>query len=127
MRLLLDTHVFIWAVTANRRLKPAQRAWLESAEEIHVSSASIWEVAIKAQLGKIDADADELAAAITNSGFVELAVTARHAAAVSRLPLHHGDPFDRILVAQAFTEPLRLVTVDRLLCAYGPNIDLLPA
>jgi PIN domain nuclease of toxin-antitoxin system len=89
-----------------------------------VSAASIWEIAIKARLGKIDADADLLADAIDGSGFQELPVSARHAAAVAKLPLHHTDPFDRLLLAQAFLEPLRFVTVDGALAAYGGAIDI---
>ncbi len=125
MRLLLDTHVFIWSVMANRQLKSDARAYLASAQAVYVSAASIWEIAIKAQLGKIEGDAQAFAAAIETSGFEELAVTAAHAAAVARLPLHHRDPFDRLLLAQAFSEPLRLVTADRALAAYGGAVELL--
>jgi PIN domain nuclease of toxin-antitoxin system len=124
MRLLLDTHVFLWAVTANRRLKSRTREFLSEADAVYVSAASIWEIAIKAKLGRIEADADSLAAAIDGSGFQELAVSARHAAAVSRLPLHHTDPFDRLLLAQAFLEPLRFVTVDATLAAYGGPMEI---
>jgi PIN domain nuclease of toxin-antitoxin system len=124
MRLLLDTHVFLWAVTANRRLKSSTREFLSQADVVYVSAASIWEIAIKARLGKIDADADLLADAIDGSGFQELPVSARHAAAVAKLPLHHTDPFDRLLLAQAFLEPLRFVTVDGALAAYGGAIDI---
>src|SRR5687767_7634342 len=106
MRLLLDTHLFLWAVGANPLLKPAVRRVIESAEQVYVSAASIWEIAIKARLGKIEADPDELVAAIEASGFQVLPVSAAHAAAVWRLPLHHHDPFDRLLVAQGITEPL---------------------
>lgn len=125
MRLLIDTQVFIWSVTASRQLKMEARARLASAEVVYVSSASIWEIAIKSRLGKIEGDAEEFANAIEASGFVELPVTARHAAAVAKLPLHHTDPFDRMLLAQAFTEPLRLVTADRVLAAYGGAIEIL--
>jgi PIN domain nuclease of toxin-antitoxin system len=127
MRLLLDTHVFIWAVTDNRRLKATARALLASAQEVYVSSASIWEIAIKSRLGKLESNADELAAAIETSGFIELPVTARHAAEVARLPLHHSDPFDRMLLAQAFSEPLRFVTADRTLEIYGGSLEILPS
>ncbi len=124
MRLLLDTHVFLWVVTDSARLDSAARHRIASAERTFVSAASIWEVAIKARLGKIDADADALAAAIEASGFEELPVRAAHAATVQRLPLHHADPFDRLLVAQALTEPLRLLTADAALAAYGDMVDL---
>lgn len=80
---------------------------------MYVSAASIWEILIKSQLGRIDGDPEHLAAAIQPSGFQELPVSAAHAAAVAKLPPLHTDPFDRLLVAQAFTEPLRLVTAER--------------
>ena len=119
MRVLLDTHIFLWAVAGSPMLKPAARRILESAEQVFVSSASIWEVAIKARLGKIKVDPAALVAAIEPSGFLELPVSMAHAAAVHRLALHHNDPFDRLLIAQALTEPLRLVTADSVLSAYG--------
>ena len=125
MRLLLDTHVFLWAVTANRRLKPKVRDYLSQADAVFVSAASIWEIAIKSRLGKIDGDPLTLANAITESGFEELDMSAKHAAAVYSLPLHHADPFDRLLLAQAFLEPLRLITADKTLLAYGGSIELI--
>jgi PIN domain nuclease of toxin-antitoxin system len=125
MRLLLDTHIFLWAVTANRRLKSSTREFLSRADAVYVSAASIWEIAIKARLGKIEADAAFLVDAIDSSGFQELPVSASHSAAVAKLPLHHSDPFDRLLLAQAFSEPLRLVTADPVLAVYGGAIELL--
>ena len=125
MRLLLDTQVFLWAVTANRRLKPSNREFLSRADAVYVSAASIWEIAIKARLGKIEADVAYLVDAIDRSGFYELPVSAAHAAAVAKLPPHHHDPFDRLLLAQAFLEPLRFVTADSALQAYGGAIELL--
>jgi PIN domain nuclease of toxin-antitoxin system len=124
MRLLLDTHVFLWAVTGNRRLKPKTRAFLSRADAVFVSAASIWEIGIKAQLGKIEADAASLADAIDGSGFQELPVSAHHAAAVAKLPPYHTDPFDRLLITQAFLEPLRFVTADGALAAYGGAIEI---
>ena len=124
MRLLLDTHIFLWAVAGSPRLKPAARRLIESAEQVYVSAASIWEVAIKARLGKIEADPQALAEAIAASGFLELAVRATHAAGVARLAAHHADPFDRLLLAQALAEPLRLVTADAALVQYGDIVLL---
>lgn len=118
MRLLLDTHVFLWAVAGSTKLKPATRRLIEAADEVYVSAASIWEVAIKSRLGKIDADVDELVAAITDSGFFELPVRSLHASATRQLPLHHNDPFDRLLVAQALSEPLRLLSADAIMTRY---------
>ncbi len=119
MRLLLDTHIFLWAVAGSASLKPATRRLIQSADRVHVSAASLWEIAIKAQLGKLDANPDELTEAIGQSGFVELPVRAAHAAAVARLPPHHNDPFDRLLVAQALSEPLKLLTADAMLARYS--------
>ncbi len=124
MRLLLDTHVFLWAVAGSASLKPAARRLIEEAEEVYVSAASIWEIAIKARLGKLKADPTELAAAIAPSGFLELPVSAAHAARVASLERHHDDPFDRLLIAQALTEPLRLMTVDKALAPYSDLVLL---
>jgi PIN domain nuclease of toxin-antitoxin system len=125
MRLLIDTHVFLWAVTRNRQLKVKVRRTLAEAEAVYVSAASLWEIAIKVRLGKLEGDPMQLADAIEASGFRELPVTARHAAAVAGLPMHHTDPFDRLLLAQAFMEPLRLVTADRALAAYGGAVEII--
>jgi PIN domain nuclease of toxin-antitoxin system len=124
MRLLLDTHIFLWAVQGNASLKPRVRRMMEAAEQIYVSAASIWEIAIKTRLGKIEASAVDLVDAIEASGFFELPVRARHAVRVADLPLHHTDPFDRLLVSQAMVEPLRLLTVDTVLCQYSDLVTL---
>lgn len=119
MRLLLDTHIFLRAISGDVRLKAATRATLDAADAVYVSAASIWEIAIKAALGKIDADADELVKVCEQSGFIDLPVRTTHAAQMAHLPPHHNDPFDRLLIAQAIVEPLRLVTSDRLLAQYS--------
>jgi PIN domain nuclease of toxin-antitoxin system len=124
MRLLLDTHVFLWAVADSPSLTSEARRTIANADEVYVSAASIWEVAIKAGLGKIQVDIGQLAGAIGASGFVELPVTVAHAASVSGLPHHHRDPFDRMLVAQAMTEPLVLLTADAMLSQYGGLVRL---
>ena len=125
MRLLLDTQIFVWSVQASGQLSAAARRMITDADAVFVSIASIWELALKAQLKKVEGDVQALADAIEPSGFRELAVTGRHAAAVSQLPLHHSDPFDRLLLAQSFSEPLHLLTADRRLAAYGGNVRLL--
>ena len=89
-----------------------------------MSAASLWEIAIKVRLGKIDADPDELIAAIGRSGFTELPVRASHASGVARLKMHHNDPFDRLLVAQAVAEPLKLLTADAALARYSDLVVL---
>jgi PIN domain nuclease of toxin-antitoxin system len=124
MRLLLDTHVVLWVLADAPQLSELARRRIAAAEAVCVSAASIWEVAIKAGLGKIDADAAVLAAAVEASGMSALPVRAEHAAAVQRLPLHHADPFDRLLVAQAQYEPLRLLTADAVVARYGEFIEL---
>ena len=122
MRLLLDTHILIWALGEPKRLPKEVRAALESpTNEVLFSAASIWEIAIKAQMGRANFKVApaEIAQAAVDSGFVELPVRAEHGARVSSLPLHHRDPFDRLLVAQAMTEPCRLVTADAILGGYS--------
>jgi PIN domain nuclease of toxin-antitoxin system len=119
VRLLLDTHIFLWVVNQSPRLNAKTRSFLESAAAIYVSSASIWEIAIKVRLGKMKADPDAMLSLIGASGFKELPVLGRHATGVAKLPLHHGDPFDRLLVAQAISELMHLVTEDPHLAAYS--------
>lgn len=118
MRLLLDTHVFLWSVTDDRKLTKAARKLILDADDVFVSSASIWEASIKAGLGKLDVDVNLLVSEIEASGFSELPVRAVHAAVVRDLPDIHRDPFDRLLVAQALSEPLHLVTSDSHLSKY---------
>ena len=118
MRLLLDTHIYLWSVTDDPKLTKAARKLILEAEEVFVSSASIWEASIKTSLGKLDADVDLLVSEIEASGYLELPIRAVHAALVRSLPDIHRDPFDRLLVAQAMAEPLRLMTADGHLSAY---------
>lgn len=117
MRLLLDTHVFLWVRTDDRRLSPEVRRAIVEADVVLVSAASAWEMTIKAALGQI-----ELRASVTDGirdpGFQELLITAVHAEAVAHLPRLHGDPFDRLLVAQASLLGLTLVTADAAVRAY---------
>ncbi|KVL22488.1 type II toxin-antitoxin system VapC family toxin [Burkholderia sp. MSMB1826] len=124
MRLLLDTHIFLWSVTDDPKLSARARRLIADADERFVSSASIWEAAIKAGLGKLDVDVDRLVRVLRASGFRELPVRAVHGAAVRNLPSHHRDPFDRLLVAQAQHEPLRLVAADGHLARYGMSVVL---
>jgi PIN domain nuclease of toxin-antitoxin system len=117
--LLLDTQVYLWYLADSRKLSGRARSEIASAEEVFVSAVSIWEAAVKAGLGKLSAAPDDLVAGISASGFVELPVSARHAARVAALPQHHRDPFDRLLVAQAIHEPLHLLTADGALRRYS--------
>lgn len=126
MRLSLDTHIFLWAVTDDPRLPSQVREIIEDAAvPVYVSAACIWEITIKVGIGRLDADPAVLARAIGASGFEELAITAHHAAAVARLDPLHRDPFDRLLVAQAEVEELTLATVDEAVRRY-PRLRLLP-
>ena len=125
MRLLLDTQIFLWAVMGSAKLKAEARKAMRDADEIYVSSASIWEIAIKSGLGKLNADPKLIVAAIGDSGFMELPVYSRHAAMVSELPQHHRDPFDRLLLAQAMSEPLQLLTTDTTLAKYSELVRVI--
>jgi PIN domain nuclease of toxin-antitoxin system len=128
MRILLDTHLLLWALGAPARLPAAAReAILDAANEVLFSAASIWEIAIKAGLGRADFRANpvEIARAAVASGIDELPVRAQHAALTAQLPRHHRDPFDRLLLAQAMTEPARLLTVDAALETYSELVVVL--
>ena len=124
MRILLDTHIYLWWLQDSPRLSVQARSNIESATEVYVSSASLWEAAIKIGIGKLDADITELAAHISLSGFIELPVIAKHSIQLARLPELHRDPFDRMLIAQAMCEPLRLITADQQLVSYSELVDL---
>jgi len=95
------------------------------APQIYVSSVSIWEVAIKVATRKLKIDVDILISNIADSGFFMLDITYAHAAAVANLPLIHRDPFDRMLVAQAMCEPMKLLTADRVLADYSPLVEVI--
>ena len=113
----------MWALADPERLGAVAREALEDpAHEVFASAASIWEIAIKAGLGKIEFPLDALAPSMSAAGVTELPVSIRHATAVRDLPAHHRDPFDRMLVAQAIVEGLVLVSRDRQLGAYGVRI-----
>lgn len=121
MRVLLDTHILLWALLEPARLAPFHREMLESPEhEVFFSAANIWEIAIKRALSRPDFDAEPevVRAAGLATGFHELPISGWHAAAVRHLPDHHRDPFDRLLIAQAKTEPMRLLSTDRVIDLY---------
>ena len=123
MKVLLDTHAFLWWLGDDPKLSPAARAAIRDPDAlVHVSAASIWEIAIKVKLGRLDVQDSDCAAEIEANGFVELAITARHAQSAGALPRHHDDPFDRMLIAQAQLEDLVLITHDRRLRRYGTRI-----
>ena len=127
MRLLLDTHLLLWALGDPDKLDAATRNLVEDpANEVLFSAASIWEIAIKAALGRADfvVRPEAVVQAALDTGFGELPVRAAVAARVADLPAHHRDPFDRLLVAQAMAEPVLLYTVDPLLPPYTDLVKL---
>jgi PIN domain nuclease of toxin-antitoxin system len=119
MRLLLDTHIFCWSFYEPEKLSRRALEVINGAEEVFVSSASIWEVAIKVRLGKMNAEPFELFEQIAANDFYELPVLGKHALIVATMPPYHSDPFDRLLIAQAMSEPLHLLTVDPQLRQYS--------
>ncbi len=129
MRVLLDTHVALWAISDPQRLPARTRAALiDDANVVVVSVASLWEIAIKHRLrrgapGDMTVSAAEAALEFEAAGFEFLGVTVQHAVAIADLPPIHSDPFDRMLIAQARSEPLRLVTHDATVAAYGDWIE----
>lgn len=119
MNLLLDTHVFLWWCDDHKRLTRAARQAIASPENtIYLSVASAWELAIKQALGRVKV-AGELEEAVRSNDFLPLGISFEHARVAGLLPQHHGDPFDRMLIAQAKTDGLTLVTHDVLFRPYG--------
>jgi PIN domain nuclease of toxin-antitoxin system len=128
MRLLLDTHILLWALGEPTRLDHTTLDLLEDpTNEVLFSAASIWEIAIKVRLGRADFPVRPraIAESARATGFIELPVRAATAAGVVDLPLHHRDPFDRLLVAQAIAEPARLFTADPKLAVYSELVTLI--
>ncbi|HSF15085.1 MAG TPA: type II toxin-antitoxin system VapC family toxin [Vicinamibacteria bacterium] len=125
MRLLLDTHTLIWWLTDDKRLLSPERDAISDGETIaHVSAATLWEISMKRNLGRIDVDEDELSARLEGNAFVELSITSRHGRRAGSLPRHHDDPFDRMLIAQAQEEQLILVSYDGAFRDY--DVELMP-
>ncbi len=118
-RLLLDTHAFLWWLADSSKLKrDARSAIADSSALVHVSAVTVWEIAIKARLGKVNPGTKNLDREIAANQFSELKISARHALVAGNLPLHHDDPFDRMLIAQAQLEGLTIVTHDETFAAY---------
>lgn len=117
MKLLLDTHALLWWLAGEPLAPAATRAIADAGNLVAVSSASVWEIAIKASIGKLEVD-DDIVLAIHDGRFEPLPVTIDHAAAVRALPHHHRDPFDRMLIAQARLEGLTIATRDPAFASY---------
>ena len=118
MKLILDTHAVLWWLNDDRKLSREARSGIATAERVWVSAASGWEVAVKKARGRLRVR-EPLWATVAADNFTELPFTLRHAEELERLPRHHGDPFDRILVAQARVESAIVVTHDRAFERYG--------
>ena len=125
MNILLDTHVAQWAITDNPKLPKKARELIESSKSsVWISAATVWEIAIKHSLGRgeMPVSSQDALRYFRESGYRFLPVAPEHATAVEDLQPHHSDPFDRILVAQALVEPMRLVTHDPMVARYSDTI-----
>jgi PIN domain nuclease of toxin-antitoxin system len=126
LRLLLDTHVLLWWLADDRRLKaPERRAIADRETLVYVSAVTIWEIAIKRTLGRLDVDLEALERELEAGGLIELPIKWRHAKGTAALPRHHDDPFDRLLVSQSQAEGLVLVSYDAAFRDY--DVAVLPA
>jgi PIN domain nuclease of toxin-antitoxin system len=126
MNVLLDTQIALWAITDSPRLSPlARKHILAPGTTVYFSAASVWEIAIKYRIarGDMPVSGEDAASLFRKAGYTELSISAAHAAATGALPMHHADPFDRLLIAQACHEPLRLLTHDKQLLAYAGPIE----
>ena len=124
MRVLLDTQLYLWFLADSSKLSKKSRKTIAESDTVFVSAVSIWEAALKVGLGRLAVSMDDLLQGIEGSGFRELPITARQSVLVSDLPSHHRDPFDRLLIAQAIHEPLRLLTADSSLQPYSDLVEL---
>jgi len=118
IRLLLDTHVYIWSVAKDRKMPTDFRELIAEADQVFVSTARIWELSIKSARGKLEPDGERAIDELEGQPVTVLPVQLKHALAVRNMPDLHRDPFDRLLVAQARTEVLRFLTVDSELSEY---------
>jgi len=125
LNLLLDTHIALWAIADSPKLPKKARELIESPKStVWISAATVWEIAIKHSLGRGDMPVSSQNALryFRESGYRLLHIEPEHATAVENLPAHHADPFDRILVAQALVEPMRLITHDPMVARYSDTI-----
>jgi PIN domain nuclease of toxin-antitoxin system len=126
MRLLIDTQLLLWTAGQSARLSPQARSLIgDPANELLFSAASLWEIVIKAGLGRGDfrVDANQLRRGLLNNGYRELAITGEHAVAVMSLPMIHRDPFDRLLLAQSMVEDITLLTSDTVMAQYPVTVQ----
>ena len=125
MRLLLDSHVLLWMVSADKRLDSTTRRRLAEADVLYVSAVTIWELAIKRALGKLDVDIGVLVDRMSQDGLVPLPIVHLHGVVAGALPSYHRDPFDRMLIAQAHVESLKLLSADGALHHYNEIVEIL--
>lgn len=123
MRVVIDTHVLLWALLDPQRLSRRERELIDD-NEVLVSAASIWEVGIKSAIGRLDCDPRQILETLEPAGFKNLGISGLHAVVAASLPRLHGDPFDRMLIAQAQAESALLLTRDDALTAYGGFVIL---
>lgn len=119
MRLLLDTQALVWIVAGRRLHRKADAAYVNPANQVLVSAASYWELSIKTGLGKLDVDFEQLDAELDLNRIGWLPIERAHCRRAGRLPLHHRDPFDRLLIAQSLSETLPVISSDAAFDAYG--------
>ncbi len=118
MKLLLDTHILLWWLSQNQKLLPTEKEIITDPDNlILISAATAWEIVVKKMIGKLEAP-DDLPAALAANNFLELPITIKHSQKLYQLPLHHQDPFDRIMVAQAMSEDLTFMTRDPKIALY---------
>ena len=125
MKLLLDTHILLWWLSDNDQLSLKARELISNPEnDIFVSHVSLWEIQIKVMTGKIQVDLSRLIAQLSQNNFIQLTSHTDHILQLAKLPPYHQDPFDRMLIAQALSEPLKLVTHDKYVSMYSESIIL---
>lgn len=123
MKVLLDTHILLWLLQEPQQLSPSTLSLLEDRNvEVYYSVATLWELAVKASIGKIEIDFEVLLEALKQNSILPLAINIPHILLMKDLPLHHKDPFDRIIVAQAMVEGFQLFTRDAVLKQYAPRV-----
>lgn len=125
MRILLDTHVILWTLADSPQINTVRDLILSTETEVYISTASWWELSIKISIGKINVDLSMVRAAAAESGFIDLPVLGVHTQTLLTLPLLHRDPFDRMLIAQAISEPMRLITNDQALREYSNLVQMI--